>query len=50
MGGHERRGSDGGSESDLPVSLYPLDFEDALSGLLAVDPRAVREGDDDGDG
>lgn len=50
-GDHERRGSNGGNEGDAPVSLYPLDFEEALRGLLAVKPPSKNvEETDDGNG
>ncbi|HSH60754.1 MAG TPA: DUF3467 domain-containing protein [Acidimicrobiales bacterium] len=36
--GHERRGADGGKNGEGRVSLHPLDFEEALRGLLRVEP------------
>ena len=42
---------DNGDSADERVSLYPLEFEEALAGLLAVDPHSESEtkGDDNGD-
>ncbi|HLX88788.1 MAG TPA: hypothetical protein VKR22_10095 [Acidimicrobiales bacterium] len=34
-------------EDEEPVSLHPLSFEEALAGLLAVDPADVEDSEEE---
>ena len=35
--------ADGSSHKNKPISLAPLDFETAVGGLLAIDPKKTKK-------
>ena len=35
--------ADGATHKNKPISLAPLDFETAVGGLLAVDPKKIKK-------